>query len=278
MPSHREGAKGRARRRGARACASGAALLAFAALFASGCVSVAEHRKLERQVIDLQRRAQAGAAARERIANVSAEMDGLRSELRKLQGQIEVAEKTASDALEQARKAREQAVSPSAGPSAVAPVAGEKPVASATPRPKPTPVEEKPRAPEPESAEVAAYRESYALWRGGEYGECIDRFRIFLQNHPASAYADDAGFWMADCHFKQGDYKNAVLRFDDVVRNYPTGNKAPDALYRQGESLLKLGPEFHEAARRAFERVLKEYPDSARAAEARRQLQVRGAG
>jgi len=278
MPIHPESTAAGPRWRTGRALGRVGLAGIAAALVASGCVTVAEHRKLERQVIDLQRRSQAGAVARERIANVSAEMDQIRNELRRLQGRIEVADKTAADALEQARKAREQSVSPGARPVAETADAAPEVQASASPRPSPASVEPKASDPEPDSEEVAAYRESYALWRGGEYGECIDRFRIFLQNYPASAYADDAGFWMADCHFKQGDYKNAVLRFDDVVRNYPSGNKAPDALYRQGESLMKLGPEFHEAARRAFERVLKEYPDSARAEEAKRQLQVRGAG
>ena len=115
-------------------------------------------------------------------------------------------------------------------------------------------------------------------WRSDDYPACIDRFREFLQTYASSSRADDAAFWIADCHYKQGEFKNAVLRFDDVVRNYPTGNKAPDALYRQGESLLKLGPGFHEAARRAFERVVKEYPNSARADEARRQLELRRSG
>jgi tol-pal system protein YbgF len=122
--------------------------------------------------------------------------------------------------------------------------------------------------------EVRAYRSAYAFWRVDEHEACIDQFRNFLQTYPASSFADDAAFWMADCHFKQGDFKNAVLRFDDVVRTYPSGNKAPDALYRQGESLLRLGPGFHEAAKRAFERVLKEYPDSARATEASRQIEL----
>ena len=57
---------------------------------------------------------------------------------------------------------------------------------------------------------------------------------------------------------------------------YPDSPKAPDALYRQGESLLKLGPKFHEAARTVFKRVQKEYPDSPRAAEAKRQLATLG--
>ena len=122
--------------------------------------------------------------------------------------------------------------------------------------------------------EVQAYRSAYAAWRCGDYDACIDRFRQFLQTYPASPYADDAAYWMAECHFKKGDYKSAVLRFDDVVARYPEGNKSADALYRQGEALLKLGPGYAKAASKAFERVVAEYPDSPRAAEAKKQARA----
>ncbi len=133
-------------------------------------------------------------------------------------------------------------------------------------------------APGGTSGELQAYRNAYAAWRSGDAPTCIDRFREFLQTYPASGYADDAAYWMADCYFKSGDYKTAVLRFDDVVTKYPSGEKAADALYRQGESLLKLGPGYGKAAGKAFERVLKEYPNSARAPEAKKQLDLLGTG
>ena len=53
---------------------------------------------------------------------------------------------------------------------------------------------------------------------------------------------------------------------------------ASEALYRQGEALLKLGPNFGKAAEKAFDRVVKEYPDSRRAEDARQQLKLLGAG
>jgi tol-pal system protein YbgF len=125
---------------------------------------------------------------------------------------------------------------------------------------------------------IEAYRSAYAAWRNDDTQSCIDQFRQFLQTNASSPFADDAAFWMADCYFKQGDYKTAILRFDDVVSRYPTGNKAADALYRQGEALLRLGPGYTKAAGKAFERVLREYPDSDRAIEARRQLEILGTG
>jgi tol-pal system protein YbgF len=175
--------------------------------------------------------------------------------LRSLRGRVDVAEKTAADALVSARLARQAA--------AIGSPEGPLPEGDGAAA-----------APQSESEEVRSYRVAYAAWRGGQTGVCIDRFRQFLQSFPSSSYADDAAYWMADCHFKQGEYKNAVLRFDDVVRNYPDGGKAPDALYRQGEAFLKLGPGMNEAARLAFERVIDEYPDSALVEQAKRQIEV----
>jgi tol-pal system protein YbgF len=246
----------------------------------SGCVTVAEFRKLERQVIDLKRSGRSAPDSRTQLADASADVDRLEAQLRRLNGRLEGVEKVARDALAEARKARMELASRGAGAGMGAGTAdglypevggGGEPSAL---DPGSGPVD----ALQGSSDEVAAYRAAYSAWRSNDHVLCIDRFRKFLQTYPSSSYADDSAFWMADCHYKQGDYKNAVLRFDDVVRNYPTGNKAADALFRQGESLLKLGPGFHEAAKRAFERVLKEYPDSRRAQQAHRQLDMLGAG
>ncbi len=240
-----------------------------------GCVTVAEHRKLERHVFDL-KRSQGGNPARQQLADLAAELDDLRSEIRELTGKLEETQQIARRSLEEARKARREAAatgSPNAGAAPKASGPGDGAPVGAT-------AAAVARAEQDTalSEELKSYQAGIAAWRSQNYPSCIDRFRGFLQTYASSSRADDAAFWIADCHYKQGEFKNAVLRFDDVVRNYPTGNRAPDALYRQGESLLKLGPGFREAARRAFERVLKEYPDSARATAAKRQLEAVAAG
>lgn len=248
--------------------ATSAALLAAAFLFA-GCVTSAEFRALEKQVIDM-KRSQQGMQTRERVADISTELDQLHHDVEAIQGRLDVVEKNANDALTEVRTARREVAALTAEPAA----ADAKPDEDAARRGAAAGEGDLSAAGSPD--EVNAYRSAYAAWREGKFDACIDRFRGFLQTYPHSAYADDAAFWMADCHFRQGDYKNAVLRFDDVVRNYPTGNKAPEALYRQGEALLKLGPNFTKAARRAFERVVKEYPESETAAQARKQLEALG--
>jgi tol-pal system protein YbgF len=245
----------------------------------TGCVTVAEFRKLDREVLDMKRRA-AGSASGERIADLAAQVDSLEREIAGIEGRLEVAEHNVEMALREARSAR--AESASAGTPAGTPATDANAGTTENAAPEPVAPPESPGAVELEgagaSAEVEAYRFAYAAWRSGDHEACIDRFRDFLQTYADSAYADDAAYWMADCYFKHGDYKTAVLRFDDVAARYPTGNKAADALYRQGEALLRLGPGYGKAAGKAFERVLREYPDSARAPEAKRQLDLLGSG
>jgi tol-pal system protein YbgF len=259
-----------------RRLAAGIAVLALVGgPLATGCVTIAEHRKLERDVIDLKRGSGAGGSSGERLADLSAQVESLEQQIARLEGRLEVAEHNVEAAMREARAARAEA-------SSAAPRASKSGVVTADE------VESRGGAPESATAsqastgaasdEVRAYRAAYAAWRSGAPDACIDQFRKFLQTYADSAYADDAAYWMADCYFKDGDYKTAVLRFDDVAARYPTGNKAADALYRQGEALLRLGPGYGKAAGKAFERVLREYPDSARAPEAKRQLELLGSG
>ena len=241
-----------------------AGMLALAALPAlTGCVGLAEFRKLQYEVRQM-KTGGAGSGGPQRLADVSSELEAMREQISQLEGRLEVTEHQTQEALEEAKKARlaatQGAASGPAGQGASEdPTAGLSPEASA-------------------SEEVRSYRAAYDAWRSDNHQQCIDRFGQFLQSFPTSQYADDASFWLADCYFKQGDLKAAILRFDDVATRYPKSEKASEALYRQGEALLKLGPNFGKAAEKAFDRVVKEYPDSRRAEDARQQLKLLGAG
>jgi tol-pal system protein YbgF len=250
------------------------ALLVLVLPLASGCVTVAEFRKLERQVRDMRRGSgEGGSAEPTRVADLSAQIDHLTDEIQRLEGRLEVSEHRIDEAMREAKAARAEV---SGSSSSTESVEGDAPGESDG---EAVPAEgASDGSTGLEAGEVEAYRAAYGAWREGDSEACIDRFRNFLQTYPASAYADDAAYWLADCYFKQGDYKTAVLRFDDVVSRYPEGNKAADALYRQGEALLRLGPGYGKAAGKAFERVLKEYPDSSRATQAKRQLDLLGSG
>lgn len=244
-----------------------AALAAFAWL--AGCVNVTEFRALEQEVARLKG---AGSAPPERVnarlAELGAQVAELQEEIGRLRGELEETRHAAEQAREQVRALRESAAAPGAPSSAGAgPGGASTGVASAG------------AVSSELAAEVRSYEDAFRLYRQSEYRGAIDRFRAFLQTYPSSDYADNALFWLGECHFKLGDHEQAVLAFDDVVKRYPEGNKVPDALYRQGIALLEIGEKtgeqskYRPAARQIFERVVADYPDSERVGETRRQLE-----
>jgi len=231
-------------------------LLALVA--ALGCATPAEMRKLQSRVTALERGGGKGETGRGRVAELGTEVDELKRSVDALSGRLDEMDRQVKQALEEAKAARSEAnQAPGGAPGAAQPNASTGPAAG-------------------DSQEVQAYRAAHTKWREGDAAGCVDLFGKFLQTYPASEYADDATYWLADCYFKQGNFSAAVLRFDDVARNFPSGDKAPDALYRQGEALLRMG--HGTAAGNAFEKVIRDYPNSARAPEAKRQLQMLGKG
>ena len=73
--------------------------LLVAALAATGCVTTAEFRKVERRVIDLER-GQGSSADRGRVADIGSQMESLQQQIAALQGRLEVTEHRVEEALE----------------------------------------------------------------------------------------------------------------------------------------------------------------------------------
>jgi tol-pal system protein YbgF len=127
--------------------------------------------------------------------------------------------------------------------------------------------------------EVQDYEAAFRLYRAGDYSAAVSKFQAFVQSHPTSDYADNALFWMGECHQKLGDFVLAAVTFERVYKEFPEGNKVPDALYRQAVALVEIGrqkgerAEYESAAREVWQRILDEYPRSERAVEARTQIE-----
>ena len=248
-------------------------------LLSLGCATQGDFLRLQEKVAENHMSKRNAPDPFSRIAKLSADVDAMRQEIRDLKGELEIARKESSDALEEVRRTR---IAVAQGASKVDAGTGESGAVGSDESGQTAVVAGRATdsgnaAPQPDE-ELIGYQTALDAWRTDQYSECIERFTGFLQAHPTSGYADDAAYWLADCTYKNGEFKRAVVRFNAVVSVYPESPKAPDALYRQGESLLKLGTKFHEAARTVFKRVQKDYPDSERSVEAAQQLERLGSG
>jgi tol-pal system protein YbgF len=103
-------------------------------------------------------------------------------------------------------------------------------------------------APTPsETADAAApaprelFSQAYADFRRGNYDLAIQAFREFLRRNATSELADNAQYWIGECHLGKKEYSDAVAAFDELLRQYPATERIPEAHYKKAVALERLG-------------------------------------
>ncbi len=132
---------------------------------------------------------------------------------------------------------------------------------------------------DPDPADTT-YNEGLSLLNAGKVGKAADKFQEVDKAHPYSDWARRSLIMSAYSSYKTGDYDTTVTSARRYVSLYP---KSPDAAYAQyliGESYFRQIPditrdqEMAARALRAMDQVVKKYPESEYADDARRKTQV----
>jgi tol-pal system protein YbgF len=99
----------------------------------------------------------------------------------------------------------------------------------------------------------------------------ITGFETFLREYPKAERAVDAQWYIAESNMRLKKLPEAIAGYAAVTQNYPNGgDRIPDAYYQLGEAQRARGN--LEAARTAWETVVKKYPDSNGAILAKQRL------
>lgn len=80
-------------------------------------------------------------------------------------------------------------------------------------------------------------------------------------------------FVVGNFYYKREMNPAAANRLNALVDQYPLYSKAGEALYEAGEAYSKMGPRFRKQAGEMFARIVREYPLSNRAEDAKRRLE-----
>lgn len=159
-------------------------------------------------------------------------------------------------------------------PAAPAPV----PAPSVEHRPPAPPVEHRPPAPvekpvaEPARPDEDLYNKSLAVYRQGDFEGAMGGFERLLTQYPDSRYAENAQFWVGECHMSLKQYEQAILAYQKVITNYPKGNKVPGATYRQAVAFNEINDKI--SARLLLNRVIRSFPQSEEAGLAKKKLET----
>ena len=121
--------------------------------------------------------------------------------------------------------------------------------------------------------ESEIYDRTLGYYRDGRYEEAIAGFKKFIKLYPESDLADNAQFWVGECHKTQRRYEEAILAYQGVINGYPKGNKVPSAMLHQAFTFEKINDK--TTANLVFKKLLRNFPKTKEAEIARKRLELK---
>ncbi len=106
-----------------------------------------------------------------------------------------------------------------------------------------------------------------------EYSAAIAEFTLYQEFFPEGKYLAQSNYWLGELYLalEVPEYENAKKHFDKVVKDFPESSKVPDSLYKIGT--IELVQKKAPAARDTFQKLVKRFPKSASAKLAKRELE-----
>ena len=112
-----------------------------------------------------------------------------------------------------------------------------------------------------------------------DYFDALKAFTTLKERYPYSRYAILAELKVADAHFHRREYAEAIAAYADFLQLHPKNDAIPYVMYQIGECYYKqlLSEDRDQTPTRraisAFQRLLKEHPNSTYANTAKERIQ-----
>jgi tol-pal system protein YbgF len=206
------------------------------------------------------------AAAEERLSELSRQVAQLQSALDRQRESVPQSDPAPAAGRPQGSPAEVRAAEPAVGENPPKMSAAAGPVGPPRADPAGTAAQGAQATPE------ALYRQALAAYQEGKYSRASALFDAFGAQHPRHPLADNALYWVGECHYARKRYVKAIDAFKSVLQDYPDGGKVPDALLKTAYSYLALGD--NTTGRRYLQEVIRQYPFSPAGAKAEERLRV----
>ena len=217
--------------------------------------AVAGQKALDERIARMDERVgRLDSALKDRAVDLAQLIDGLRQDMTKLRGQIEV---LLNQAQTMERRQKDLYVD-----------------LDTRLRRLERSFQERVTAPEREvQKEKEAYEAALNQFKVGNYQACIAAFQTFIVNYPNSQLVPAAQYWIGNAYYATRDYKVAIATQQKVVASWPDNPKAPDAMLNIASAQAELGDQ--KSARETLRVLTQKYPASPAAEEAKQRLQKR---
>lgn len=121
-----------------------------------------------------------------------------------------------------------------------------------------------------DSSESRAYEAGFTLFKAGRYNDAISHFNKFIKEYPGSNLTPSAQYWIGNSHYALRDFKNAISAQEKLIGAFPDSAKAPDAMLNIASSQQEMNKK--PAAKKTLQEIISKYPGSDAAEKARQRL------
>ncbi len=118
--------------------------------------------------------------------------------------------------------------------------------------------------------EQRSYNDALAIFKKGEFASAQTAFVSFLGRYPSGGYAPSSLFWLGNAQYATRNYAEAIINFRQVISLAPEHMRAPEAALAMANCQIELKDV--KAARKTLTDLVKVYPQSEAAANAKERL------
>jgi tol-pal system protein YbgF len=119
-----------------------------------------------------------------------------------------------------------------------------------------------------------AYRQAKGDYDKGNFELALAGFQNYLVQFPDASQADNAQYWIGECHYSLKEFSKAIEAFTKVISSYPKSDKVAGAKLKIG--LSYLNEKNNAKAKEALHKVIVEHPGTKEADIAKSRLQKIG--
>jgi len=123
---------------------------------------------------------------------------------------------------------------------------------------------------EKQFSEDEIYASAKQAFDRGNLEVAREEFQRIIKQYPKSRHVDNAQFWIGETYYREKWYEKAILEYQKVIEKYPKGNKVPASFLKQGLAFLNLGEK--ASARLVLNELILKHPKSNEADIARKKL------
>ena len=105
----------------------------------------------------------------------------------------------------------------------------------------------------------ATYQKAPAAFEARDYQTALSLFQSLIASNPNHPLADNAQYWIGECHYALRKYDAAIMDFQKVF-TFPNSNKLADAQFKLVLCYLRKGEV--DKAREEFQQLRSQFPNS----------------